>query len=318
MERVLLTGATGFIGQELLKRLSTGENKEKYEVHALQRYVTGRYSLDRGSTVMHYANLTDYSAIKRIIKDVLPDYVLHIAAISPVSFSFDHYVEVGEVDYIATTNLAETCYREVPNFKQFLFASTSETYGLTAKTKNDILTEDSMPSPNSPYAVAKAACDMYLRYMGLAYDFPYTLVRPFNTYGRKDNTHFFIERTITQMLKGESVNLGDPAAVRDWVYVDDHVDIYLKALGNKKAIGQAIQACSGKGYTTKETAEIIAKLTGYKGSINWNATPPRHLDAKVLIGDNRKAKELIGWTPKYTLEEGLKKTIEYWRTKSSK
>ena len=169
--------------------------------------------------------------------------------------------------------------------------------------------------PNSPYAVAKIATDLYLQYMGLAYNFPYTVMRPFNTYGRKDNNHFFIERTITQMLQGGSVKLGDSEAMRDWVYVDDHVEGYLKALGNKKAFGQAIQLSTGKGYTTKETAEIIAEMTGYKGSIEWNSTQKRPLDAKVLIGDNSKAKKLLGWEPKYDLKQGLEKTIEFWKKK---
>lgn len=117
------------------------------------------------------------------------------------------------------------------------------------------------------------------------------------------------------MLKQDKVYLGDPTAIRDWLYVDDHVGGYLKAIGNDNAIRQAINLCTGTGYTTKATAELIAKLTGYKGQIIWNATPARPLDARMLIGDNAKAQELLGWKPEYSLEEGLKKAIEYWRAK---
>ena len=175
------------------------------------------------------------------------------------------------------------------------------------------LTEDSILHPNSPYAVAKVAADLYLKYMYEAYKFPYTLLRPYNTYGRKDNNHLFVERTITQMLKCDRVHLGDKTTIRDWIYVDDHINAYLKALRNKKAIGQVIQVCSGKGYTTEETAELIVKLTGFKGEIIWNSTPKRPLDAQILIGDNSKAKKLLAWVPTYTLEDGLKKTIAYWK-----
>jgi nucleoside-diphosphate-sugar epimerase len=313
MEKVLITGATGFIAGKLLKRLT-----DDYEVHTLERYVTGRYALDKSDkAVIHYANLTDYSAVKEIVSEVQPDYCIHLGALSAVSFSYDHYVEVTQANYIGTINLAESCHRYVPNFKQFIFAGTSEEYGTTSLTKKDILKEESALSPNSPYAVAKVASDMYLKYMHIAYDFPVTILRPFNTYGRTDNKHFFIERTITQMLSNGEVHLGDPAAVRDWLYVDDHVDAYLKALGNKKAIGETINICTGTGYTTKETADIIAKLTYFKGEVHWKSTPSRPLDAKVLIGDNKKAKKLIGWEPKYTLEEGLKRTVEHWRQKTS-
>lgn len=308
MEKILVTGATGFIGKELIAKL-----KDKYEVHTLERYVTGRYSLDN-NTINHYANLTDYPAVKTIIREVKPDYVIHLASISAVSFSYEHPIEVSEVNYIGSVNLAEACYKEVPDFKQFIFAGTSEEYGMTLSSTKNKLSEDSPLMPNSPYAVAKVAFDNYLKYMRMAYNFPYTIMRPFNTYGRKDNRHFFIERTITQMLSDleGNVYLGDPNAVRDWVYVDDHIEAYIKALGNEKAIGQAINICTGKGYTTKETAELIANQIGFKGKVIWHSTPPRPLDAKILIGDNSKAKQVLGWELKYTLPKGLKDTIEYW------
>ena len=117
------------------------------------------------------------------------------------------------------------------------------------------------------------------------------------------------------MLGQNKVYLGDATAIRDWIHREDHISGYLKALGNPKAIGQSINLCTGKGYTTKETAEIIAKLTDFKGQIMWNSTPQRPLDARILIGDNSKAKRLLNWKPKISLEEGLKKTIEYWKTK---
>lgn len=312
MEKVLVTGGTGFIGAELVPRLQ----KEGYEVEVLERYVTGRYKLDKNvDYALYYANLTDYPAVRKIVRDSQPDYVVHLAAVSAVAFSYEHYIEVGETNYLGTVSLAESCYREVPHFKQFISAGTSEEYGVTLTDRKEILTEDSQLSPNSPYAVAKVASDLYLRYMATAYNFPYTIMRPYNTYGRKNNNHFFIERTITQMLNGSKVYLGDPKPVRDWLYVDDHVDGYVKALGNKKAFGQSIQLCTGKGYSTRETADMIAKLTGFKGEVFWNATEKRPLDAHVLIGDYSKARKLLGWEPKTNLEEGLKKTIEYYRHK---
>ncbi len=310
MERVLITGATGFIGKELVSRIS----RDRYEVHALERYVTGRYSLDQGANVIrHHANLSDYSHVKSIIREVKPDVVLHLAAISAVSFSYDHPIEVSEVNYVGSVNLAEACYREVPDLKQFITAGTSEEYGLALKDTKHKLTEDTPMKPNSPYAVAKTAFNQYLEYMGLAYKFPYTVIRPFNTYGRKDNSHFFMERTITQMLSQDKVYLGDSTTVRDWVYVDDHVNGYLKALGNKKVIGETINICTGKGYTTKETADLIARLTGFKGQVLWNSTPRRPLDAQYLIGDNSRARKLLGWEPQYDLNEGLKMAIAHWR-----
>ena len=110
------------------------------------------------------------------------------------------------------------------------------------------------------------------------------------------------------------MHLGDRGTVRDWVYIDDHVDAYVKALGNEKAIGEVLQICTGKGHTTEQTADTIAKLTGFKGKVMWNSTPKRPLDAKILIGDNSKARKILRWAPKYDLEQGLKKTIAYWKS----
>lgn len=117
------------------------------------------------------------------------------------------------------------------------------------------------------------------------------------------------------MLRRQTVRLGDPNTVRDWLYVDDHVSGYLKALFNERAVGEVIQLCTGNGYTTRETAELIAKLTGFNGKIEWNAIAPRPLDARILIGDRSRAKELLGWEPKVQLEEGLRLTIGKLRNK---
>lgn len=306
MEKIFITGAKGFIGSELVKKLEA----KGYAVEVLEQYATGRSALvKRSNCAPHCPSLTDYPAIRNIIKEAQPDYVVHLAAISAVSFSYDHFIEVSETNYLGTVNLAEACHREVNHLKQFIFAGTCDEYGVALKEKDERLSEDSQFSPNSPYAVSKVASDLYLRYMYLAYNFPYTVLRPFNTYGRKGSTHFFIESVVSQMLKQDKVYLGNPDAARDWLYVDDHVDGYVKALGNKKAIGQEIQLCTGKAHTTRETAECIASLIGFKGQIVWNVTQKRPLDAVLLVGDNSKAKRLLGWEPKTNLEEGLRKII---------
>lgn len=309
LERILLTGATGFIGSELLPKLI----KEGYEVHTLERYVTGRYSL--GAAETHYANLQDRPAVYDVVRQVKPDYVIHLAAVTAVSFSYDHYDEITSVNYLGSVNLAEACRKEC-NIKAFITAGTSEMYGMYLQDRRKKLSEDDPLIPNSPYAVAKAAFGSYLRYMQMAYGFPFIEMRPFNTFGRRNNTHFFIERAVTQMLGSREARLGDKSAIRDWLYVDDHCDAYLKALKAPNALGESINLCTGIGYTTEETAMIIAGMTGFKGAIRWGTNPPRPLDAKILIGSNAKAKKLLGWEPKCYLQEGLRKTIGYWKGKT--
>ncbi len=219
-----------------------------------------------------------------------------------------------ETNFLGTVNLAESCLREVPHFKHFLFAGTSEEYGNQEKMP---IKETTELYPNSPYAVSKVAADKYLQYMRDAYDFPVTILRNFNTYGRRDNTHFVVERAITQMLQKKTVELGDPTPIRDFMYVNDHVNSYLTCLGNEKAIGEIFNFCTGRGVSIAQLAELIKELTDFKGDVVWDTIPKRPLDITVLVGDYSKAKQLLGWEPEFTLEEGLRLTIDFWRNNSS-
>lgn len=306
--KILVTGATGFVGSHLVPRLV----QQGYNVYSLERYVTGRFVLGetrKAKTV--FGDLKEQFAVRRIMHEVQPDIVIHLASISAVAYSYDHPNEVIETNFVGTVNLAEACLREIPHFKHFLFASTSETYGNGPIPK----TEETPQNPNSPYAVSKLACEKYLLYMRDAYEFPITILRNFNTYGRKDNTHFVVERTITQMLKGESVKLGDPTPIRDFEYVEDHVDSYLTCLDNPKAKGEVFNFCTGKGVSIKQLVSLISKLCDFKGKTLWNTIPARPLDIKNLVGDYSKAKRLLGWEPNFSLEKGLKLTVKFWKDK---
>lgn len=306
--RILVTGTSGFIGSYLTDKLvERGE-----DVYSIERYVTGRYYQIRRNLVRTlYADLTDYSAVRRILREVQPEYVVHVAAISPVAYSYEHPLEVLNTNFNATINLAEACRTEVYHFKQFLFASTSETYGNGPDPK----TESTPRNPNTPYAVSKAACEDYLRYMWEVYRFPVTILRPFNTYGRHENTHFVVERAISQMLTQREVMLGDPKPTRDLLYVHDHVNAYLTCLDNSKAIGETFNFCTGRAITIGELVKMLAKMVGFKGQILWNQIPTRPLDIVHLTGSYAKAKRVLGWQPKYELEGGIPLVIDYWRRK---
>lgn len=309
--RILVTGTSGFIGSELVNYL--GKNTG-HEIFKLERFVVNRYVAKPRADNQNicYASLTDYPAISELIASVKPDVVYHLGAISPVSFSYDHYLEVTQVDYLGTIHLAECC-RKLPNFKQFIHASTSETYGNTQVPQY----EDTQQNPNSPYAVAKLACEKYLQYMIDAYNFPVTIIRNFNTYGRKDNQHFFIERVITQMLTQDEVKLGT-SSVRDLVYVDDIVRAYHAVLGNPKAPGEIFNVATGRAWDLRDVVEILRKLTGFTGKITWNTLEKRPLDIDVLHGNADKIYNKLGFRCKIDLQTGLKLTVDHWKNKLQK
>lgn len=306
--KVLVTGGSGFIGSHLIPKLI----ELGHDVYSLERYVTGRYVLGAHKAPTVFGDLRDGFVIRKMVKRIQPDAVIHLASISPVAYSYDHPQEVFEVNALGTINLAEACLHEVHNFKHFLYAGTSEEYGNHTKFP---IKEDAELRPNSPYSVSKVAADKYLHYMKDAYEFPVTILRPFNTYGRKDNTHFVVERTVTQMLQCKDVKLGDPRPVRDFIYVDDHVSAYLTCLNNEKAKGEVFNFCGGRGVSIKGLVGLIAKFVGFDGKITWSTIPARPLDIQKLVGSYEKARRMLGWKPKYTLEEGLKETVAFWKKK---
>ena len=307
--RVLITGTTGFVGSHLIPKLLA----KGYDIYSLERYVTESCVLGQRKGVKTvFGDLRDGYSIKRIIHGVRPNIVIHLAGISPVSYSYDHPQEVVETNFLGTVNLAEACLHEVDNFKQFLFSSTSETYGNGPNPKS----EETPQNPNSPYAVSKVTAEKYLLYLLSAYCFPLTILRNFNTYGRKNTANFVVERIISQMLTGKQVELGDPKPIRDLVYVDDHVNAYLSCIENPEAVGQIFNFSTGVGTSIKQLSDLIANLTNFKGKVFWNTMAhERPLDIQAIVGDYRKAERILGWKPKFKLEDGIRTTIDFWRAK---
>ncbi len=302
--RVLLSGSSGFVGNVMAPRLCD----IGFDVYCLERFVSNRYCKPTNPKIKTvFADLNDHWAIRSIVKQIQPEYVVHLAALSPVSASYDRWQEYLTTNFEATVNLAECCMREDGNLKQFLFAATSECFG---NQKTFPIKETAEYHPNSPYAVSKVAAVSYLRYMRDAYDFPVTIIFPFNSYGRAECKHFITEKIMWQMLTQETVKLGDPTPIRDLLYVSDHIEGYVAALGNPKAIGGSFNICTGKGVTIKELADKIAELTGFKGKLVWGTIPARPLDIQCLIGDNAKAKKVLGWKPKVSLNDGLERTVK--------
>jgi dTDP-glucose 4,6-dehydratase len=302
MERVLLTGSTGFIGSHLAPILL----EKGYDVCCLNRFASNRLVHNFGQKIL-LADLMDYDAVCRTVEYFEPEAVIHLAAVSPVGYSYDHPIEVNTVNYLGTINLAEAC-KNIAGFKQFIFAGTSEAYG---NQESFPIPEDAEYYPNSPYSASKSAAIRYLEYMGAAYGFPYSIALPFNTYGRINSKHFVTESLATQMLdhEREVVKFGDPKPVRDFLFRDDHVNAYVSMLGNPDALGEKFNFCTGRGVTIQELIDILLEVTGFEGTTEPYHYPRRPLDIDTLIGDNTKAQILLDWTPKYTLEAGLQKTV---------
>jgi GDP-4-dehydro-6-deoxy-D-mannose reductase len=311
--RILITGVSGFIGQALSKRFADG-----HEVHGV--YESPESKAKNPEIVKghkHLADLTDHAAIEELIQFVQPHIVIHLAAKSEVAFSFDNYLQVSEVNYVGTVNLAEANRKHNPNLELFCMASTMETYGHHAR-EGGPFTEDTPQYPMAPYAVAKLACEKYLGYMDYAYGFPSVILRQTNAYGRTDNAFFIVERIISQMLASDVCKLGDPDPYRNFLFIDDLVDLYELLLAEPtKVRGQTFVTGPPNALTIRDLADLIREKLDWGGEIEWNTQPPRPGEIYYLESDGAKLKQHLGWEAKTSLSAGLDQTIEVWRTHPS-
>jgi len=318
---LLITGATGFIGSHLVQKLV-----DKYQVIALvPSSDIGIRFLPKDVSV-EYGSLEDFDLVKRILFKYEPKIIIHLAAITPVRYAFETPGIYQKINYLATLNLVETAIK-IKNFEKFIFASTMETYGWQPVRKP--FTEDLPLHPDSPYSVAKVAAEKYIQMLTRAFGFPAIVLKPCNTFGRKNETGYIVEYIITEMLKRKSPQVGTPEAVRDLMYIDDHVNGYLKALefvlpetkeimriSEKKPIAFTFNIGNGYEFTMREIAQKIGDMIGFKGEIKTGFPkdyPWRPSVAPYLSLDATYAHDILKWKPEVPLEEGLRKTIEYWK-----
>jgi len=323
MVKVLVTGIVGFIGSHLGEKLVD----EGYEVYGVVRRVASRKLEVLQKILKDIAlitgDITDYVSIRNALKTVNPDIIIHLAAITPVRDSFERPFEYQQANLLGTMNVAHALLElSDPQTRKLIAASTAEVYGLQEKKP---LKESLALKPTSPYAVSKAAADLYLQMMFHTYNLNGTTLRPTNTYGRKFDTSFMIEYLIIHMLKEEKVYVGAPNSVRDYMYVDDHVNAYLLAIRNAKAKGQIYNVGTGVGTSNKELAEMIAEKIGYdKRRIVFGSYPPGYpyrppiSDQPSIVLDATKIKKELNWAPKISLSEGIDKVVSYFQKCSKK
>jgi len=323
MMKILITGITGFIGGELAHRLV----EQGHEVYGIVQHVISRdFSsiqdiLDKIDLIT--CDIREYHAMRNAIKKVEPDVIFHLAALSPVRLSFENPFSFQDVNYIGTVNIAESLLDLYgPEKVRLIVASTAEVYGIQENERP--FTEDLILEPSSPYAVSKAALDMYMRMLFRVHDFNGVISRSSNTFGRKYDNSFFTEYIITEMLAGKEIYIGAPDSVRDYMYVDDHVNAYLLAMQTPGAKGEAFNFAGGKGYTNKEWVLKIAELFNYPSEkIHFGQYPPGYpyrpisSDQPYLVLDPSKSQRMLGWQQTVSVEEGLRRTIEHWKDKFS-
>jgi len=314
--KIFMTGASGFIGSYMAEKfLEKGyklaillRQTNRLNYPAVQRLLKN-YDID-----VYYGTITDRHYMDFAMKDFQPDYVIHLGAITPVAYSFDHPVEVFETNANGTINLAESARRNCPHLKKFIFSSSMETYGYNPKREPVVETDEQMPG--APYGVAKVAAEKYLKMMNFAYGFPSICFRQTNCYGRRENDYFVVEAIVTKMLKNpETINLGAGDPTRNFIWIDDLVDLWVAAIEseNPEILGESFNTGPANGITIQELADICAEKLDWRGDIKWNTMPRRPEELSYLNSNCDKAKKLLEWEPKVGLSEGLDRVIKIWK-----
>lgn len=296
---VLVTGGAGFIGSHLVKRLI----QENAKVSVIDK----KPGLHKG--VDYYScNLTDIEKLKLLIRKIKPQIIFHLAAFTSPERNVDSEF-VFRNNFQSTINLFKTLNGK---FDLFVNTGTCEEYGngLTP------FEESQAPVAVSPYSASKIASTYYCQMLYNVYNLPIVCLRPFLTYGpRQRNTKMLIPATIIAALKNEQLRMTKGEQTRDFVYVTDVVDAYIKAIKSKKAIGEIINIGSGKEYKIKDIVEKIIKLTKSKIKPKIGTIPYRKGETMHFYCSNKKAKKLLNWKPKVNLDDGLKRTIKWYEEK---
>lgn len=304
--KVLVTGGGGFIGSHLVEALL----ERGAEVTAFVRY-TSRGSagfLDPiAEKIRIVANdITEFDGVRQAMEN--QDSVFHLAALIGIPFSFEHPWEVVQVNTMGTLNILSAARQTGP--RRVILTSTSEVYG----TAQYVPIDESHPlQAQSPYSASKIAADKLGESFHHTYGLPVVTVRPFNTYGPRQSSRAIVPTIITQALTSDELRLGNLRPARDLSYVFDTVEGFVSAAEHEDAVGRVVNIGSGREVSIGDLAEAIMRLVGRSLPIVLDGARVRPSDSEVerLLADNTRAKELLGWTPRHSLEEGLAGTIEW-------
>ena len=311
MKKVLVTGAAGFIGSHLCEVLI----KKGYRVKAFVRY-NSRNSWGwlenpsfKGEVEVVPGDIRNYDSVKSAVKD--SEIIFHLAALIGIPYSYHSPDSYVDTNIRGTLNILQAA-REL-GVKKVVHTSTSEIYG-TAKFIP--ITEEHPANPQSPYAATKIAADFLALSFNKSFDLPVVVVRPFNTYGPRQSARAVIPTIITQILHGhKKINLGNVTPTRDLTYVKDTVEGFLKAADSEKAAGEVVNLGNNSEISIGDLVVLIAKMMQAKVKIvtDSNRRRPEKSEVERLWADNAKAKKVLNWSPKYSLEKGLRETIDWFK-----
>lgn len=301
--RFLVTGGAGFIGNEVVRQLLDKGST----VTIFDNFSSGKksYLPNHKKLMIIRGDVTKENDVKKAIKN--QEHVINLAALPFIPDSYDRPADFFNVNTIGSVNMILESIKS-RTVETFVHVSTSEVYGSAQKIPMD---ENHPTFPHSTYAVSKLAADRAAFSLHKEHEFPIVIIRPFNSFGPRFTQPYIIPEIIKQISENHPLKLGNVKSSRDFTFVYDTARAILSATKEKKAIGEVINVGSGYDVTILKLANIILKLSNKKLKIVYDKKRQRPFDVNKLVCDNSKAKKILKWKPTISLEEGLKRTLDW-------
>jgi len=308
--RVLVTGAGGFIGSHLTERLiDTGAC-----VRAFVRYnsrndwglleLLPREKVNEIEVIM--GDLRDSDAIHKAVKGM--NLIFHLGSLISIPYSYIHPRETIETNILGVLNILSSAHET--GVERVIHTSTSEVYGTARYVPID---ENHPLHGQSPYSASKIGADMIAESFYRSFEVPIAIIRPFNTFGPRQSARAVIPTIISQALTGEQIRLGSLHPTRDYTYVDDVVEAFIRVAQSHNSMGEVINIGSNFEISIGDIARKVIAIVGRDTDIITDPVRnrPEKSEVERLLCDNSKAKKLLGWEPKISFDDGLKRTIEW-------
>lgn len=305
MKRVLITGASGFVGANLCRRAV----RDGHEVHLLLRdgFAPWRLVEVMDRVRIHAADLRDAEATARAVAEARPERVFHLAAYGAYSSQTD-IRRMAETHVVGTANLVEACL--AAGVESLVHAGSSSEYGFTGHAPS----EGERIDPNSPYAVTKAAATHYCRYASRRAKTPITTLRLYSVYGPWEEPTRLIPTLILKGLAGALPPLVNPDVARDFVHVDDVVEAFVLAAEDpSRALGAVYNVGTGVQTTIRQAVELARRVFRIAAPPRWGSMENRPWDTGTWVADARLIRERLGWSPRLDLESGFRAMAAWLR-----
>ena len=310
MGKILVTGADGFIGSHLVESLlgSGAEVKALAQYNSFNSWGWLDFVPNINEVEVVSGDIRDPHFCKKITKDI--ETIFHLAALIAIPYSYrapDSYVDTNVK---GTLNICQAALEN--NCNRILHTSTSEVYGTALYVPID---EKHPLQPQSPYSASKIGADAIAMSLYNTFQLPLTIVRPFNTYGPRQSARAVIPTIITQIASGQSqIKLGDVSPTRDFSFVKDTCKGFIQLSRTDESIGEVVNIGSNSEISIGDTLNLIKSIMKSDVEFILDNQRIRPEDSEVfrLCCDNSKLKNLTGYSPDYTIEKGLKQTIEWF------